>query len=161
VLPHLTGRENVELFAELHSIGRREARKRAEKLLELVGLSGDGGRRAGKYSEGMKKRLSLAMSLAASPGIVFLDEPTAAMDPQARRAVWDIIRSMKREGRTVLLTTHYIEEAEELCDRVGVIDHGRLIALGRPGDLVAQHGLKNLEEVFIRLTGREIREASA
>jgi ABC-2 type transport system ATP-binding protein len=161
VLAHLTGRENVELFAGLHALGRKEARERADKLLELVGLSGEKGRRAGKYSEGMKKRLSLAMALAADPRIVLLDEPTAAMDPQARRAVWDIVRRMKEEGRTVLLTTHYIEEAEELCDRVGVIDHGRLIALGRPRDLVAQHGLGNLEEVFIQLTGRDIREGSA
>jgi ABC-2 type transport system ATP-binding protein len=161
VLPHLTGRENIELFAELHSLPRREAKQRAERLLELVGLKGEKGRRAGKYSEGMKKRLSLAMALAADPRIVFLDEPTAAMDPQSRRAVWDLIRSMKADGRTVLLTTHYIEEAEELCDRVGVMDHGRLIDIGRPGDLIAQHGLRDLEEVFIHLTGREIREGTS
>jgi ABC-2 type transport system ATP-binding protein len=161
VLPHLTGRENVELFAELHDLGRKEAKERAFALLTMVGLTADQDRRAGKYSEGMKKRLSLAMALASDPEIVFLDEPTAAMDPQARRAVWDVVRQIRGNGRTVLLTTHYIEEAEALCDRVGVIDHGRMIALGAPKDLIAQYGRKNLEEVFIDLTGREIREGSS
>ncbi|MDW5563030.1 MAG: ABC transporter ATP-binding protein [Methanomassiliicoccus sp.] len=161
VLPHLTGRENVELFAGLHALGRKEARERAGTLLNTVGLTADQGRRAGKYSEGMKKRLSLAMALASNPRIVFLDEPTAAMDPQARRAVWDIVTRMKEEERTVLLTTHYIEEAEQLCDRVGIIDHGRMIATGAPRDLIVQHGRDSLEEVFMDLTGREIREGGA
>jgi ABC-2 type transport system ATP-binding protein len=161
VFPHLTGQENVELFGALQSLPRREARERATAELERMGLTEDGGRRAGKYSEGMKRRLSLAMALVADPPIVFLDEPTAAMDPQSRRAVWDVINELKREGRTCILTTHYIEEAEALCDRVGIIDHGRLIALDEPQKMISQYGEKDLEDVFIHLTGRRIREASA
>ena len=160
VLPHLTGMENVVLFGQLHGLSKKKAGEQAAALLRRMGLSADQGRRAGKYSEGMKKRLSLALALVGDPRIVFLDEPTAAMDPQARRAVWDVVRELKQEGRTVVLTTHYIEEAEMLCDRVGIIDHGRLIALGAPADLIEQNGKKDLEEVFIHLTGRSIREGA-
>jgi ABC-2 type transport system ATP-binding protein len=80
------------------------------------------------------------------------------MDPQSRRAVWDFIKELKKEGKTIILTTHYMEEAEELCDRVGIIDHGKLIALGSPDALISKHKVKNLEEVFIEITGRKIRE---
>ncbi len=146
VLSHLTGRENVELFGALHSLSRREAKKQAIEQLDRMGLGEDLDRRAGKYSEGMKRRLSLAMALVSDPPIVFLDEPTAAMDPQSRRAVWDVIKELKKEGRTCILTTHYIEEAESLCDRVGIIDHGRLIALDDPKSLIAQYGQKDLED---------------
>jgi ABC-2 type transport system ATP-binding protein len=161
VIPHLTGRENVELFGALHSLSRKQARARAKEELERMGLGEEMDRRAGKYSEGMKKRLSLAMALVADPPIVFLDEPTAAMDPQSRRAVWDVVTDLKDNGRTCILTTHYIEEAEALCDRVGIIDHGRLIALDEPKGLIAKYEEKDLEDVFIQLTGRHIREVSA
>jgi ABC-2 type transport system ATP-binding protein len=98
------------------------------------------------------------MALVHDPEIAFLDEPTVGMDPQSRRAVWDFIRELKRQNKTVLLTTHYMEEAEELCDRVGIIDNGRLISLGSPQQLKKQFNARNLEEVFLQLTGRRIRE---
>jgi ABC-2 type transport system ATP-binding protein len=98
------------------------------------------------------------MALVHEPEIAFLDEPTVGMDPQSRRATWDLIRSLKERERTVILTTHYIEEAEALADRVGIIDHGKLIALDTPGALMEEQGAGNLEEVFIKLTGRRIRE---
>ena len=106
----------------------------------------------------MKRRINLIMALVHDPEIAFLDEPTVAMDPQSRRAVWNFILGLKKQGKTVILTTHYMEEAEELCDRVGIIDHGKVIALGSPKELVLSNGVKNLEEVFIKLTGRSIRE---
>jgi len=160
VYPHLTGRENAELFGRLHDLSRGEAREQAVAALGRMGLASDQRRLAGKYSEGMRKRLSLAMALMGRPRILFLDEPTAAMDPQSRRAVWGVVRDLQAEGRTVVLTTHYIEEAEALCDRVGIIDHGRMIALGAPRELIAEAGKRNLEEVFIHLTGRSIREGA-
>jgi ABC-2 type transport system ATP-binding protein len=123
-----------------------------------MGLVSNANRRVGKYSGGMKRRLSLILALIHDPKVVFLDEPTVGMDPQSRRAVWDFIRELKREGKTIILTTHYMEEAEELCDRVGIIDHGRLIALGPPKELIQRGGVRNLEELFIKLTGRRIRE---
>jgi len=155
---HLTGRENIELFGNLYEMPRKKLKERTEKLLQILGLSEDADRRVGKYSGGMKRRLNLIMALIHDPEIAFLDEPTVAMDPQARHAVWDFIKDLKQAGKTVILTTHYMEEAQELCDRVGIIDHGKLIALGSPKDLMTTYHCGNLEEVFIQLTGRKIRE---
>ena len=104
------------------------------------------------------RRISLASALVHDPEIAFLDEPTVAMDPQSRRAVWDFIRGLKEQKKTVILTTHYMEEAEELSDRVAIIDNGKLIELGSPKELNEKHNVKNLEEVFLKLTGRRIRE---
>jgi ABC-2 type transport system ATP-binding protein len=127
-------------------------------LLGKMGLTQDAKRRVEKYSGGMKRRLSLILALIHDPQIIFLDEPTVGMDPQSRRAVWDFMGELKKEGKTIFLTTHYMEEAEALCDRVGIIDHGRLIALDSPKELISKNEVENLEEVFIKFTGRKIRE---
>ena len=158
IYPYLTGAENVELFGNLHAMDKAELNARRNMLLTKMGLSEDAKRRAGKYSGGMKRRLSLILALISDPQIAFLDEPTVAMDPQSRHAVWDFLKELKREEKTIILTTHYMEEAEELCDRVGIIDHGKLIALGTPKELIAKNQVNNLEEVFLKLTGRTIRE---
>jgi ABC-2 type transport system ATP-binding protein len=154
----LSGRENVELFGNLHAMPKEKLRKNTDGLLEKMSLADDANRRFGKYSGGMKRRINLIMALVHDPDIAFLDEPTVAMDPQSRHAVWDFIRELKNRGKTIILTTHYMEEAEELCDRVGIIDHGKLIALGSPKQLKDKFKAKDLEEVFIGLTGRKIRE---
>lgn len=156
--PYLTGRENVELFGNLHAMPKDRLKKSTDELLEKLSLTEDANRRLGKYSGGMKRRINLIMALVHDPEIAFLDEPTVAMDPQSRHAVWDFIRELKKRGKTIILTTHYMEEAEELCDRVGIIDHGKLIALGSPKQLKDKSKAKDLEEVFIQLTGRKIRE---
>ena len=158
VYPYLTGSENVELFGNLYVMNKQTLENRRVMLLETMGLTQDAKRRTDKYSGGMKRRLSLVLSLIHDPKIAFLDEPTAAMDPQSRHAVWDFVKNLKKKGKTIILTTHYMEEAEELCDRVGIIDHGRLIALGSPKELITKNKVNNLEEVFIKLTGRKIRE---
>lgn len=158
IYPYLTGTENIELFGNLHGMNRKELREKSRMLLAKMGLTDDAKRVAAKYSGGMKRRLSLALALIHNPQVAFLDEPTVAMDPQSRHAVWDFVKEQKAQGKTIVLTTHYIEEAEELCDRVGIIDHGKLIALGTPKELVAKSQVKNLEELFIKLTGRTIRE---
>jgi len=158
VYPFLTGRENVELFGSLHAMSKQRLKKNADDLLEKLGLTEDAKRRVGKYSGGMRRRINLIMALVNDPEIAFLDEPTVAMDPQSRHAVWDFIVGLKKQGKTIVLTTHYMEEAEELCDRVGIIDHGKLIALGSPEQLRKKFDAGNLEEVFIELTGRRIRE---
>ncbi|MEE9505789.1 MAG: ABC transporter ATP-binding protein [Thermoplasmata archaeon] len=155
---YLTGRENVELFGNLHAMPRKRLKENVDELLERLGLSEDADRRAGKYSGGLKRRTSLIMALVHDPEIAFLDEPTVAMDPVSRRAVWEFIEELKNRKRTIILTTHYMEEAEQLCDRVGIIDHGKLIALGPPEELKREFNAKNLEEVFIQLTGRSFRE---
>ena len=160
VYPYLTGEENVRLFGELYSVPRKALGARVNYALEKVGLLDEARRRVGKYSGGMKRRVSIAMAVVTDPRVVLLDEPTVGMDPQARRAVWDFILELRDKGKTVVLTTHYMEEAEELCDEVGIIDHGRLIELGPPGDLKAKYQARDLEDVFIRLTGRSIREGA-
>ena len=156
----LTGRENVELFGDLHSMPKEELRKKADDYLQKLGLADDARRKVGKYSGGMQRRISLIMAIIHNPSIAFLDEPTVAMDPQSKHVVWDFIRELKAQGKTVILTTHYMEEAEELCDRVGIIDHGKLIALGTPQELKERFKAKDLEDVFIQLTGRKIREGA-
>jgi ABC-2 type transport system ATP-binding protein len=158
IYPYLTGAENVDLFGNLNDMDKDTLQARRAMLLEKMGLTGDAKRRAEKYSGGMKRRLSLILTLIHDPQIAFLDEPTVAMDPQSRHAVWDFIKELKKEDKTIILTTHYMEEAEELCDRVGIIDHGKLIALDTPQELISKNKVKNLEEVFIALTGRKIRE---
>lgn len=154
---HLTGRENIELFGDLHDVPREVLKDRVEDMLEKIGMVGDADRRAGQYSGGMIRRVSTVMALINDPRVALLDEPTVAMDPVSRRAVWDFIRELQNNGKAIILTTHYMEEAEELCDRVGIIDQGKLIALGTPNELMEQHNAEDLEEVFIKLTGKQLR----
>ncbi|HMK95227.1 MAG TPA: ABC transporter ATP-binding protein [Candidatus Limnocylindrales bacterium] len=160
IYPYLSGAENLELFGNLHGMNRKVLKERSDMLLTKLGLKADAKRLTSKYSGGMKRRLSLTLALIHNPQVLFLDEPTVAMDPQSRHAVWDFIRDEKNHDKTVILTTHYMEEAEELCDRIGIIDQGKLIALGTPKELIAKGQVKNLEELFIKLTGRTMREES-
>ena len=156
---YLTGRENIKLFGDLHGMPKALIDERSAQLIEKIGLEEAADRKSDGYSGGMVRRINLAMALINDPEIAFLDEPTVAMDPQSRRATWDFIEEFRSSGKTVILTTHYIEEAEELADRVGIIDHGKLIALDTPRALIDSNGGENLEDVFIGLTGRKIREA--
>ena len=156
---YLTGRENIRLFGDLHGMSKTLIDERSAMLIKKIGLEDAADRRSGSYSGGMVRRVNLAMALINDPEIAFLDEPTVGMDPQSRRATWSFIEEFRQNGKTVILTTHYIEEAEALADRVGIIDHGMLIALGTPQKLMAANEGDNLEDVFIGLTGRMIREA--
>ena len=134
--PRLTVREVIDLFASFFS-GRRHYT--TDDLIKLVGLEEKAKTRSKELSGGQKQRLSVALALVNDPEIVFLDEPTTGMDPQARRKLWDVIGSLRQRGKTVLLTTHYMEEAETLCGRVAVIDHGKIIALDSPEELIRQN----------------------
>jgi len=154
----LTGRENIELFGQLHSMPKQLLKERTDFLLKKIGLEEDASRRAGQYSGGMVRRVSTIMALIHDPKVALLDEPTVAMDPVSRRAVWEFIRELRSQDKCVILTTHYMEEAAELCDRVGIIDQGKLIDLGPPKELVEKYGVVNLEDVFVQRTGRKLRE---
>ena len=156
--PHLTGEENITLMGEMHLVPKDVLKKRVKSMVEKIGMEDHINRRAKDYSGGMIRRVSMLMALINDPKIALLDEPTVAMDPKSRRAVWDYIRELKEQGKAVILTTHYMEEAQELCDRVAIIDEGKLIALGSPAELMEQHHAKNLEEVFLKLTGKKLRE---
>lgn len=138
----LTGRENLEYFAALNGLPLKTARERIDSLLERFSLTKRANENVEKYSTGMRQRICLAKALLAEPDVLMLDEPTAGLDPQSARNLRDLIREIKAEGRTVLLTTHYMEEADQLCDRVAIIDHGQIIALNSPTDL--KHSLDSL-----------------
>ncbi|GAA1568355.1 daunorubicin resistance protein DrrA family ABC transporter ATP-binding protein [Kribbella hippodromi] len=131
----MTGRENLILMADLYHLGKRQARQRADELLEQFDLAEAGKKLAMTYSGGMKRRLDLAMTLVGRPRIIFLDEPTTGLDPRSRHSMWMLIRELVAGGVTVLLTTQYLDEADQLADRIAVLDHGRLVAQGTAEEL--------------------------
>jgi ABC-2 type transport system ATP-binding protein len=131
----LTGEENLLLMADLRHLGRREGRRRAAELLERFDLAEVANKPASTYSGGMRRKLDLAMGLVGDPRIVFLDEPTTGLDPRSRRTMWQLIRELVAGGVTILLTTQYLEEADELADRIALLDNGRLVAEGTPDEL--------------------------
>src|SRR6186997_2922783 len=144
--PFLTGREHLKLQTALHGMTGKEGRERSDQLLERVGLVQAADRRVGGYSGGMKRRLDLALALVHRPRVLFLDEPTTGLDVQSRSALWEEVgRLAKDEGVTVFLTTQYLEEADVLADRVGIIDHGRIVAEGTPAALKAEVGRPTIE----------------
>jgi ABC-2 type transport system ATP-binding protein len=137
-----------------------------DELLRIVELEGKRDSWVNKLSGGQRQRLAVACALVGAPDLLFLDEPTTGLDPQSRRQLWGVLERFRAAGGTILLTTHYMDEAQVLCDRVAIVDHGRVIALGTPGELIAtltaprvvtHHG--TLEDVFMSLTGRHLRDA--
>ena len=158
----LTVMETLRLFRSFYRQGPR-----ADDVIALVQLQEKRDARIGALSGGQKQRLALACALVGDPQLLFLDEPTTGLDPQARRQLWDLITDFKHAGRTIVLTTHYMDEAEVLCDRVAIVDHGKIIALGTPLALMAsvivpakdpRPHATTLEDVFVALTGRHLRD---
>lgn len=141
----LTVKENMEFHARLHHLKSSERKQRIAELLDYVGLTEQANRMVAELSGGMKKRAMIVRALIHRPKILFLDEPTVGLDAQTRRRLWELIRRLNRDGTTIFLTTHYIEEAEALCHRVGIIHQGRLIALGKPVELRQRLGLFTVE----------------
>lgn len=158
----LTGRENVQMIARLRHLD--DPRAVVEGLLERFGLTDAAGRRAGTYSGGMKRRLDLAMSLVGKPSVIFLDEPTTGLDPEARLEVWEMVKGLAKGGTTVLLTTQYLDEAEKLADRIAILHEGRIIADGTlselkklfpPATVEYVEKQPTLEEMFLHITGKK------
>jgi ABC-2 type transport system ATP-binding protein len=148
----LTGRENLDVYGQFYGIARRLRRERSERLLEMVGLTERANDLVATYSGGMRRRLEIARGLIHSPQVLFLDEPTIGLDPQSRRAVWDLLERLREEtGLTILLTTHYMDEAETLCDRVAIVDGGKIIALGTPAELKAM--VKGSDRIELEFEG--------
>ena len=195
----LTGEENLRFFGEVYGLSGATLDERVKWCLDFVGLTDRKGDRAGGYSGGMKRRLNLAAALLHDPELLLLDEPTVGVDPQSRNKIFENIEALHRDGRTIIYTTHYMEEAERLCDRIAIIDAGKLLALGTLSELLATHGgpptlivktngeraaaadrrsarraqshrrrrrtidafqmeRPTLEQVFLRLTGRSLRD---
>lgn len=156
---HLTGFENLDMIGRLYHLGRDAARKRSRELLDQFDLADAADRPVKTYSGGMRRRLDLAGALVAAPPILFLDEPTTGLDPKGRTQLWDVIRNLVTEGTTLLLTTQYLEEADQLSDDIIVIDHGREIAHGTADELKSQVGGERIEVTVA--TGADVHDAAA
>jgi ABC-2 type transport system ATP-binding protein len=155
----LTGEENLRFFARLQGLDRARARSQADRVLELVGLSPRRHDRVKVYSGGMKRRLNLAVAMIHDPPLLLLDEPTAGVDPQSRNNLLDVVRTLAEAGKAVVYTTHYMEEASKLCQRVGIIDHGKVLACGGVQELISQHGGDSVVTI-VRPGGSEQRIAT-
>ena len=152
--------ENLRLMADLYHLDRGEGRRRAADLLDLFDLTEAAPKLAATYSGGMRRRLDLAMTLIGKPRIIFLDEPTTGLDPRSRRQLWQVIRDLVAGGVTIFLTTQYLEEADQLADRIAVLDNGRVVAEGTPDELKRLTGSQHLDDVFLAITGQPEPESS-
>ncbi len=156
----LSGRENLRLQCRFYHIPRAESESRVQKIIDTVGLSDAADRRAGTYSGGMRRRLDLAMALISKPKLLFLDEPTTGLDPQNRISVWNYIKSLNEQGMTIFLTTQYMEEADRLCDRLCIVDHGKIVAHGTPASLKSEIGADVIQIALKEDKARNVRDAA-
>jgi ABC-2 type transport system ATP-binding protein len=140
IYDELTAGENLTFWGQMYGLGGKELKTRISEVLEQIGLADKANQRIKTYSGGMKRRVNIGVGLLHKPRLLFMDEPTVGIDPQSRRAILDAVKELNRQGMTVLYTTHYMEEAQELSNRVGIIDHGELIALGTQAELTRQVG---------------------
>lgn len=157
----LTAEQNLTFFGKLYGIDDSELKPRIQELLEMVKLTPFKDRSVGGFSSGMRQRMNVIRALIHDPEIIFLDEPTTALDPQSTKFVRDTIRVLKEHGRTIVLTTHIMEEADELSDRISIVDHGRLMATGTVSELKDAHHTESMLEVFLAVTGRELRDSAS
>jgi ABC-2 type transport system ATP-binding protein len=158
--PRLTALENLMFFGRLYGIDRESLRKKSEELLEMVKLTPFKDKLVGGFSSGMRQRVNVIRAILHDPDILFLDEPTTGLDPQSTRFVRDLVQGLKQRGHTIVLTTHIMEEADELSDRVCVIDHGKIMAVDTPRALKDRYNTDSLLDVFLDLTGRELRDSA-
>jgi ABC-2 type transport system ATP-binding protein len=157
--PSLTARENLRYFARILRIPGRRVEERVAQCLDLVGLSDCADRRIDTFSGGMKRRANLAVGVLHEPDILFLDEPTVGIDAQSRNLILERLAELNRAGMTLIYTTHYMEEAQQLCDEIAIVDAGKVIARGGPKQLVDDAAdCSNLEELFLKLTGKQLRD---
>lgn len=154
----LSAWDNLDIHGRHFGMGKKEICAEGEHLLTLMELSDRALEPVFHFSGGMKRRLSIVKALLNKPDLLLLDEPTTGLDPQSRHKMWDFIGDLKKQGVTIFLTTHYMEEAQMLCEDLVILDRGRIIEKGSPGALIQKHQSKNLEEVFLHLTGRELRD---
>ena len=157
--PSLTARENLRYFGRLYGLSGRALASRIDQCLALVGLLDNADTRVDLYSGGMKRRANLAAAILHAPRLLVLDEPTVGIDAQSRNMILENLKGLRDTGTTILYTTHYMEEAEQLCNRIAVMDRGRIIATGTPAALIGEvEGCRNLEEFFLHLTGKALRD---
>lgn len=156
--PDLLVLQNLLIYANYFDIPKAEALRRADELLTFFHLLDKKKEKLDHLSGGMKRRLLVARALINKPEVLVLDEPTTGLDPQSRHDMWERVRDLKSQGVTTILTTHYMEEAEQLCDRIVLIDHGKIVERGSPKELIVKHAVDSLEGVFLKLTGEHLRD---
>jgi ABC-2 type transport system ATP-binding protein len=157
--PELTVQENLSFFGRLHGLGGRHLKRSIDNALLCVGLAQSARRKVSTFSGGMKRRANLAAGMLHEPRILFLDEPTVGVDAQSRQMIMEKLLEIKKGGSTMIYTTHYMEEAQQLCNRIAIMDKGRILVMGKPGELLDAHPLCNdLGELFITLTGKDLRD---
>jgi ABC-2 type transport system ATP-binding protein len=159
--PRLSAVENLMFFGELYGMEKNNLKSRIDELLRMVQLENFKDLPTGGYSSGMRQRLNIIRGLLHDPDILFLDEPTALLDPQSVRFVRDLIKELNTRGKTIILTTHIMEEADELSNTVGIIDNGKMVAVDETAFLKSKHNCNTLEEVFLELTGRTLRDSAS
>lgn len=156
--PTLTGRENLEFYGAMYGVEKGVLKERIAEWLEKMDLTRSADRRVETYSGGMKRRVNLIAGILHQPAIVFLDEPTVGVDVQSRAAIVSQLRELNQQGMTIVYTSHHMEEAEKLCTEVAIMDQGRMIVHGRPEELIREHGCRDLEDLFLRLTHHTLRD---
>lgn len=155
----LTARENLRFIAEMYGLRGREMRHRIDECLEMVGLAQNGNKQIRRYSGGMKRRINLVAAILHKPEILILDEPTTGVDVQSRSMILDFLRKTNEQGTTIIYTSHYLEEAESLCDTIAIVDHGKVIIEGKTREIIkSREEYTDLESVFLHLTGRRLRD---
>ncbi|MBQ3512198.1 MAG: ABC transporter ATP-binding protein [Lachnospiraceae bacterium] len=162
IYPDLSAKENVTFFAALYGLKGGELKKQVDEALKTVGLLEQGKKHSEKFSGGMKRRLNIACAIAHNPKLIIMDEPTVGIDPQSRNYILEGIKKLKKAGTTVIYTSHYMEEVEEICDRILIVDHGRIVESGTIEDIRERYQsegkIPSLEEVFLLVTGKELRD---
>lgn len=156
--PELTAGQNLEYFGKMYGIPTKKMHKKIDVLLEKLGLAHVKNKKVMTFSGGMKRRINLAIGILNEPEILFLDEPTVGVDVQSKHAIIQLLEELNKNGTSILYTSHHLKEAEDFCDRIALIDKGRIIGLGTLDALTTQHEVENLEELLIRLTGKTMRD---
>lgn len=155
----LTARENLTFYGNMYGLKGRQLKTRIDDYLEIFGLENVAGKLVGKFSGGMKRRVNLIAGLLHDPKVIFLDEPTVGIDVQSRVVILNFLKELNSKGTTIIYTSHYMEEAENLCTRVAIMDHGKVLQKGKPSELLQSHpDARNLEDVFIQMTGKALRD---
>lgn len=162
IYPDLSAEENVTFFAGLYGLKGKKLKQQVEAALQTVGLLEQGKKHADKFSGGMKRRLNIACAIAHNPRLIIMDEPTVGIDPQSRNYILEGIKELKKAGTTIIYTSHYMEEVEEICDRILIVDHGKIVEGGKVKEIKeryqSEEKLPSLEEVFLLVTGKELRD---
>ncbi|MGB1307273.1 MAG: ABC transporter ATP-binding protein [Oceanihabitans sp.] len=156
--PTLTAFENLKYFGSMYGLKGKKLNVKINSYLEILGLSQFANKKIESFSGGMKRRINLIASILHEPKVLFLDEPTVGVDVQSKNVIIDFLKGLNKKGTTIIYTSHHLNEAEDFCTKVAIIDHGKLITQGKPEDLIAKHNAHNLEDVFLSLTGKALRD---